>query len=281
MKEYSLGLYEKAIDDSLCWEEKLRLAKDAGYDYVEISIDESEARLTRLEYGSPERAEIARAIKCTGMPIRSMCLSGHRKFPLGSSDPEIVARSLDIMQKAVDFASEFGIRLIQLAGYDVYYEPSDPETVERFRRNLSAAAEIAARKGVPMGFETMETEFMNTVGKAMRYVNEIRSPYLGVYPDSGNCTNAVLLYGGVTEEDFELGRGHIFAVHLKESLPNVFREVPYGQGHVNFDAVIRKSWSLGVRMFVTEFWAVGNGWKEEIFRSQKFIDEKIQAIISQ
>ena len=45
---------------------------------------------------------------------------------------------------------------------------------------------MAAGSGIVMGFETMETEFMNTVEKAMHYVRRMNSPYLGVYPDSGN-----------------------------------------------------------------------------------------------
>ena len=51
-----------------------------------------------------------------------MCLSGHRKYPLGSHDKEIQKKSLEIMKKAIDFAADLGIRIIQLAGYDVYYE---------------------------------------------------------------------------------------------------------------------------------------------------------------
>jgi hypothetical protein len=38
--------------------------------------------------------------------------------------------------------------------------------------------------GCHLAFETMETAFMNTVGKAMAYVDRIQSPYLQVYPDS-------------------------------------------------------------------------------------------------
>ena len=41
-KKYSLGLYEKAMPPELSWEEKLLAAKEAGYDFVEISIDETE-----------------------------------------------------------------------------------------------------------------------------------------------------------------------------------------------------------------------------------------------
>ena len=38
MKEYVLGLYEKAMPKELSWKEKLLAAKEAGYDFVEISI---------------------------------------------------------------------------------------------------------------------------------------------------------------------------------------------------------------------------------------------------
>ena len=47
-----IGIYEKALPKSLTWEEKLIAAKLAGYDYVEISIDESDERLQRLYYAN-------------------------------------------------------------------------------------------------------------------------------------------------------------------------------------------------------------------------------------
>lgn len=42
MKKYELGLYEKSMPGDLTWEEKLLNAKEAGFDYLEISIDETE-----------------------------------------------------------------------------------------------------------------------------------------------------------------------------------------------------------------------------------------------
>ena len=66
-------------------------------------------------------------------------------------------------------------------------------------------------------------------------------------------------------EDMELGRGNLTSLHLKETLPGRFREVPYGTGHVDFEAAINKAWNLGVRRFVTEFWYTGNeNWKADI-----------------
>ena len=129
---------------------------------------------------------------------------------------------------------------------------------------------------VMMGFETMETEFMNTVEKAMVYVNRVNSPYLNVYPDLGNVTNAAVTYGTDVEEDLETGRGHLAAMHLKETLPGKFREIPFGTGHVDFEAGIRKAWELGVRKFVTEFWYVGNpDWTEDL----KFACDKMTKIL--
>lgn len=274
MKAYQIGLYEKAMPGTLTWREKLELAREAGYDYIEISIDETEEKLKRLSWSMEERLALIMQTKETGVAIGSMCLSGHRRYPLGSHDAATAARSMEIMEQAIGLASDLGIRTIQLAGYDVYYEESDGETVRRFRENLKKAAELAAAKGISMGFETMETEFMNTTKKAMEYVREIHSPYLGVYPDLGNLTNAAVSYGTDVLEDLAAGEGHLLAMHLKETVPGVFREVPFGTGHVNFSAGIQTAWKLGVRRYVTELWYAGNeNWRDAIFKANKMMTE--------
>ena len=264
-KKYDIGLYEKAMPSALNWEEKLQCARDCGYDFVEISIDESDARLARLEWTAEERAQLRETMQKVGVPIRSMCLSGHRKYPFGASDPAVRQRSLEIMEKAIQLADDLGIRVIQLAGYDVYYEEGSEQTRKDFADNLKKAVEMAAVHGVVLGFETMETEFMNTVEKSMQYVKLIDNPYLGVYPDVGNLTNAAKTYGTSVLDDLETGRGHLVAMHLKETVPGKFREIPFLTGHVDFPVVIRKGWQLGVRRFVTEMWDTGKPeWKADI-----------------
>ena len=250
MKKYNIGLYEKAMPGTLSWMEKLECAKECGYDFLEISIDESDAKLARLDWTKKQRQELIDDVNEVGIPIRSMCLSGHRKYPMGAADPEIRKQSLEIMKKALDLADTLGIRIIQLAGYDVYYETSTVLTRVHFAENLKKAAMMASRKGVVLGFETMETEFMNTVKKSMNYVDGVKSPYLGVYPDCGNLTNAAKTYGTSILDDLESGRGHIVAMHLKETVPGKFREIPFKTGHVDFEAVICKAWDLGVRRYV-------------------------------
>lgn len=283
MKKYLLGLYEKAMPGNLTWAEKLQAAKNAGFDYVEMSIDETDDKLARLDYTDGQIDEIIAAMRTVNLPFRSICLSGHRKYPFGSHDKSTQLRSMEIMQKAVTLAARLGIRTIQLAGYDVYYESGDEQTRADFLTNLKSATEMASREGVQLGFETMETPFMDTVGKAMHYVNIVDSPYLGVYPDVGNITNSSKLYNTDVLEDLKSGKGHIVAVHLKETLPGKYREIPYGTGHVDFESVIRTSWELGVRRFVTEFWfvkGVTQDWKAELESADKFIRGYFDKVIS-
>ena len=254
MRAYELGQYEKSMPNTLTWREKLQLCREFGFDYLEMSVDESDEKLARLQYTREERGAIVRAMEATGVRIHSMWLSGHRKYPLGHPDEHIQKKALEIMEAAIQLADDLGIRIIQLAGYDVYYEAGSEQTRKNFIQNLSRCVELAAKKGILLGFETMETPFMDTVEKSMAYVQQVHSPYLGVYPDMGNLKNASLLYGKNVNEDIQTGKGHIVAAHLKETIPGHYREIPFGSGHTEFVENIRELKQQGVRMFVGEFW---------------------------
>ncbi len=249
IKTYSVGLYEKAMPNDMCIMDKLKLTKQAGLDFMEISIDESEEKQERLVSES-FLTEVINAVSGTGLPIKTMCLSGHRKYPLGSKNPSDSERSLFMMRKAVDFACAAGIRIIQLAGYDVYYEAGDDGTRAAFLVNLKKCVEMAEREGVILAFETMETDFMNTVRKALYYVDLIRSPWLQIYPDIGNIRNAADDF----LDDIRCGAGHIVAAHLKETKEGVFRDMEYGRGRVDFAGSVRELRNLGVGIFTCEFW---------------------------
>ena len=268
MAKYALGLYEKAMPGSMTLGQKLDCAKDCGFDYVELSVDETDDKLARLEWTKEERLALVQEMYRAGLPIRSMCLSGHRRFPFGAKDPAVRQRGMEIMEKAIDLADDLGIRTIQLAGYDAYYEKDQWEhSREYFLEGLQKAVELAAAKGISMGFETMETPFMNTVWKSMFYVNHIDNPWLGVYPDCGNLTNAAVADGSSVVHDLYSGRGHIIAMHLKATKPGLFRDMVFDDptSHVDFEADIAQAWKLGVRRYVTEMWYLGSEkWMEDI-----------------
>ena len=121
-----IGIYEKATPKALTWLERLQFAKELGFDFVEMSVDESDERLARLDWSKAERLDVVKAIYETGVRIPSICFSGHRRFPMGSNNPELESKSMEMMKACIELAQDLGVRNIQLAGYDVYYEEKSP-----------------------------------------------------------------------------------------------------------------------------------------------------------
>lgn len=64
-----LGIYEKAFPEDWSWERRLAEAKALGFDYMELSIDESDGRLERLLWSGRELKN------CTASPWRPDCRS--------------------------------------------------------------------------------------------------------------------------------------------------------------------------------------------------------------
>lgn len=164
MRNHPLGIYEKRWRKT-SRPERLVLAKSCGFDFVEMSVDETDERLSRLEWSPAQRASLVSAMLETGVAIPSMCLSAHRRFPFGSRDESVRIRARDIMTKAIRLARDLGIRTIQLAGYDVYYEEHDEGTQQRFAEGLAWAVEQAAAAQVMLAVEIMDTAFMNSISK--------------------------------------------------------------------------------------------------------------------
>jgi len=251
MFKIPVGLYEKALPASMCWEEHLTAAGQAGYDFVEISIDESDERLSRLDWVASERAELRRSIANSGVPIMTMCLSGHRKYPLGSHTPELRQQGLEILRKAIEFSGDVGLRVVQVMAYDVFYEPSDEETQANFLEGLERGTRWAEQCGVMLGLENLDTPFVDSIAKALVITNEINSPWLHLYPDIGNLAAA----GYCPPDELILAKGQLLGVHIKDALPRIIRGVPFGQGIVpfreSFQALVRAGfWGLlGVEMW--------------------------------
>lgn len=230
MKQLPMGIYEKALPFKVDWFERLDIAKQVGFDFVEISIDESEARRARLDWHSAEKQQLRSAIAQSGVPLTTMCLSAHRKFPLGSADPAIREEAFAIMRKAIDFAVDVGVRIIQLAGYYVYYEPHVDGSFARYRDGLAQGLAWASAAGVTLALENVDGNDVTSVTQAMRFVDHFNSPYFQLYPDIGNLAEHAL---DVCAE-LERGRGHFVGLHVKDTRPGEPRRVPFGEGTTPF-----------------------------------------------
>lgn len=255
IKENPIGIYEKAIPNKFEWEDKIKIAKLAGYEFIEISIDESNERLSRLDWAKDERRKMKELMHERNFYIRSMCLSGHRRFPFGSRDENTRQKAYEIIDKAIDLAVDLGIRNIQLAGYDVYYEDSNEETKRRFIEGLKYSVKKASSANIMLSIEIMDTELIGTISRCLEYIEEINSPWLQIYPDLGNLTQ----WTDNPEAELEKGFAHIVAVHLKDTKPGIFKCVPFGEGTVQFDRLFKKLTELSYSgPFLVEMWADNN-----------------------
>lgn len=251
MAAVRLGVYEKALPSTLAWPERLALARRLGFDYLELSIDESDARLARLDPASPERGAIREAVAATGVPIFSLCLSAHRRYALGSADPDTRARAHEVFAAAIDLAVELGVRVIQVAGYFVYYEDETPESVDRYVEGLARGAALAARAGVMLGIENMDTVGIASLRQGLGVLERVGSPWLQLYPDVGNLVER----GHDPLAELDAARGRMVALHAKDARPGEPRRVPFGEGGVPFaDAFARLAAAGYAGPVMVEMW---------------------------
>ena len=237
--ERLFGIYEKALPKTINWDQKTKSARAAGFDFVELCIDESPQRIARVDLTASKARELAAIARDNGLSMHSLCLSAHRKFPLGSMDDHVVARSIELTKKAMDFANNIGLKVLQIAGYDVFYEQSSPETYARFRRGLRTIASLAEERGLMLGLENVDTEMSRTIAQCMDIVNAIDSPCLEMYPDFANLSAQGVDY--LTE--MPKAQGHIIGLHIKDTRPGQYRGVQMQEGTVDFDrmfAVLRR-----------------------------------------
>ncbi|URZ86847.1 L-ribulose-5-phosphate 3-epimerase [Floricoccus penangensis] len=271
-----IGIYEKALPKNISWRERLELAKKLNFDFVEISIDETDDRLSRLDWSKEERRVVRDAIFDTGVKIHSMALSGHRRFPLGSLDSSKREIALEMMEKAIDLAYDLGVRSIQLAGYDVYYEKKSVTTRDLFIENLQKCVKMAEDKGVLLSIEIMDDPFINSLSSFSKIKDQISSPYFQAYPDLGN-----LSAWPKNDVGYELEKyiSNITQVHIKDTLavtdeyPGKFKEVPFGDGCVDFLGCFKTLKRLNYNgSFVIEMWSeISDAPKKEIKDAQEFI----------
>lgn len=245
-----VGLYEKALPRTLSWAERLNLTRRTGFDFLEISIDDTDERIARLDWTREKKQHVKSLVETTGVRIQSLSLSAHRRFPLGAKSAEIRAKALDIFKKAIHLAVELGIRTILVGGADNYYKESDPESKDWFITNLGKGFELASGAGVMLALENWDIQ-IDTLLKVMDYVRYFNSPWFQTYTDLGN-----LIYTGVdVVSQLDVVKGHIAALHVKDSLPGQLRYISPGEGALPFVETFEKLAEIGFQApVVLELW---------------------------
>lgn len=274
VKSTPLGIYEKALPDLPGWFETFRLTAECGYDFLELSVDESEERINRLYWDRQQKKAFLDASGAAETPVLSMCLSAHRKYPLGSDSAAVRQKGLDLLARAIQFSVDTGIRVIQLAGYDVYYEAGNEKTRQLYEESMNQALAWAGKANVTLAIENMDHPFLNSVTKIMQYVDRYQSPMLQVYPDIGNLT----AWNLNVREELKLGVSHIVGIHVKDTVKQVFRRIDFGEGTVNFSQAFKDLHDMNYRgPFVIEMWSDNAAdSKEKIIRAREWVEARLK-----
>jgi L-ribulose-5-phosphate 3-epimerase len=220
---------------------RFAMAREAGFDAIEMQT------ITRPE----EAAEIRDAAKTAGMRIHSVMNADHWRFPLSSSDPDVVSRSVQGMETSLRNAVLWGADAVLLVPAVVNATTAYKDAYQRSQRVIRERLLPMARDlKVVIAVEEVWNKFLLSPMEFARYVDEFESPWLKAYFDVGN----IVLYGFPQDWIRTLG-SRIVKVHLKDfSLDRQNGRYTWkaiGEGDIDWLEVRRALREIGYAGYVT------------------------------
>jgi hexulose-6-phosphate isomerase len=194
--------------------ERFALAVECGFQAIEI-----------LTISDPHEAEaIAKASGDAHLPIHSVMNKDHWSYPLSSSDPAVVERSMQGMRTSIANAQLWHARTVLLVPAVVNPETSYQQAWDRSRTSIEKLVPLAEELRVIIGIEEVWNKFLLSPLEFARYVDEFKSPWIRAYFDVGN----VKLYGYPQDWIRTLGP-RIVKLHIKDFS---WRKAPNGEGYI-------------------------------------------------
>ena len=229
--------------------ERFALARDAGFSAVEMQT------VTRAE----EADEIRDASRTTGLLVHSVMNMDHWKFPLSSSDRDIVDRSVAGMETSLRNAALWGADAVLLVPAVVDATTSYRDAWTRSQRAIrERLLPMAADLKVRIAVEEVWNKFLLSPVEFARYVDDFESPWLRAYFDVGN----VVIYAYPQDWIRTLG-ARIVKIHLKDfqfdRQNGRFAWTKLGEGDVDWPEVRRALGEIGYAGYVTTELPAGDG----------------------
>jgi len=235
------ALVVSMIPEKLPWPERFRVARDAGFEGVEL----------HTVTDAKEADAIKAALAGSGIVVHSIMNSDHWKYPLSSADPAVVAKSVAGMETSLRNAAFFGADSVLLVPAVVNPETGYQDAWTRSQKVIrEKILPLATELKVVVGIEEVWNKFLLSPLELARYVDEFKSPYVKAYLDVGN----MLFYGYPQDWVRTLGK-RIWRVHLKdfklERSGGRFDWKNLGEGDVDWPAVRKAFAEVGYTNWVT------------------------------
>lgn len=194
------GLVFGMIKEGLSLTDKFKIAKDAGFDGIELNSP-SEFSIS----------EILEAKEKSGIELPSVINKDHWSKPLSDPNPTIRTQCIESMVKSLEEVKQFGGNTVLVVPGVVNEKVSYEQAYITSQNSIRKLIPYAEKTGIQIGLENVWNNFLISPVEAKRYVDEINHPLVGWYFDVGN----VLRYGWPEHWIRTLNR-HIIKLHIKE-----------------------------------------------------------------
>jgi hexulose-6-phosphate isomerase len=208
----------------LSYADRMKLACDVGFEVVQAPTTPDEQAAE----------EIKKAADGANIGIDSVMNMDHWKYPLSSSDPAVVEKSLAGMRTSLGNAKLWGSDAVLLVPAVVNPQTSYRDAWNRSQAQIRKLIPLARELKIVIAIEEVWNKFLLSPLEMANYIGEFQSPWIQAWFDVGN----VVLYGYPQDWIRTLGKG-IAKVHLKDfkRKENGFEWGNLGEGDVDWAAV--------------------------------------------
>jgi len=226
------GVLLDMLPAKLSYAERFKMARDVGFDVVQ-------APTTPDEHVAEE---IKKAADSANMRIDSVMNMDHWRYPLSSSEPAVVEKSLEGMRTSLHNAKLWGSDAVLLVPAVVNPQTSYRDAWARSQREIRKLIPLAEELKVVIAIEEVWNKFLLSPLEMVSYIGEFQSPWVQAWFDVGN----VVLYGFPQDWIRTLGKS-IVKVHLKDfkRKEDGYAWVNLGDGDVDWAAVRQAFTEIG------------------------------------
>src|SRR5437764_3902368 len=207
------GHVDSQLRTTLSHADRFNLARDTGFEVVQA--------LTTPDQHTAE--EIKNAADKANVRIDSVMNVDHWQYPLSSSDPAVVEKSLAGMRTSLRNARLWGADVVLLVPAVVNPQTTYRDAWTRSQREIRKLVPLAAELKIVIAIEEVWNKFLLSPLEMDNYVRGFQSPWVKAWFDVGN----VLLYGYPQDWIRTLAKS-IVKLHVKD-----FKRTKEGYAWVN------------------------------------------------
>ena len=267
----SINLWAFPYPEKMSLERCLQLAKDAGFDGIELNFD-LDSELSPKS-GTREFTNIRKMAEKIGIAVSGLCSFLFWPYSLTSNDPQKRARGMELAGLMTRAAHDLGTENLLVVPGAVHipwrtdYEPVANDVCDRRAKEAVATLlPLAEKLGIHMNIENIFFNgYLMTPMEMASFVDGFQSEFVHVHFDTGN----IMQYQFPEHWIAYLGK-RIRNVHFKEftkkgtdSSLEAFR--PLLDGTTNWPAVLESLETAGYRGYLTfEYFHPYQHWPEAL-----------------